>query len=166
MKRLTAASLRGLLDLDLAASPSATHHGWSPTPTRTDVGRGAEAGPRGERVDRGDGGAEQGHIVRRRFARDLIGVSHAVEVTVHIEQAPTVLETRRFGVRVRGGHLDAWGFRVNRSLVLPSPRSFLFAQISVHARPPLARQLPLLCGVVHGECGRDVVVRAEPRDMP
>ena len=60
---------------------------------------------------------EQGHIVRRRFARDLIGVSHAVEVTVHIEQAPTVLETRRFGARVRGGHFDAWGFRVNRSLV-------------------------------------------------
>ena len=51
-----------------------------------DVRRPVEAGSRGERVGRGDGGAEQGHIVRHRFARDLIGVSHAVEVTVHIER--------------------------------------------------------------------------------
>ena len=154
--------LRGLLDLDLAASPVCDpprmeSHAYA------DVGRGAEAGPRGERVGRGDGGAEQGHIVRRRFARDLIGVSHAVEVTVHIEQAPTVLETRRFGARVRGGHFDAWGFRVNRSLVPPSPRAFLLAHIPVHARPP---RLPASCPFCAASCMASAAETSSPSPRP
>lgn len=154
--------LRGLLDLDLAASPICDPPRMEPR-THTNVGQGFEAGSRGERVGGGDGGAEQGYAVCRGVACDLIGVGHTIEVAVHIEQAPTTLVTQRFDVRVRGGYLDAWGFRVNRSLMPPSPRAFFFAHISVHARPP---RLPASCPFCAASCMASAAETSSPSPRP